>query len=49
MNGNIKHLYDPKDYDIADFENLDLSEEDFAAFGHYIMARLVAIRKTQSR
>ena len=37
-----------KDYDKTDFENLNFSESEFAAFGHYVMARLSAIKKKQT-
>ncbi len=30
-----------KDYDSASFENLELSESEFADFGHSILARLI--------
>lgn len=33
-----------KTYDKAVLEDLDLPEEDYAALGHYVFARLIAIR-----
>jgi len=44
-----KALVTWKDYDIANFEKLELTEREYADFGHYIMARLVAIKKTQAK
>jgi hypothetical protein len=32
-----------KDYDPADLSSLDLPEEEFAAFGHYVLTRLLAV------
>ncbi|GLQ97410.1 hypothetical protein [Dyella mobilis] len=32
-----------KDYEQAELSSLDLSEEELAAFGHYVLARLLAI------
>ena len=32
-----------KDYDWGELASLDLSEDELAAFGHYVLARLLAI------
>jgi len=33
-----------KDYDKDELEELNLSEEELASFGHYVLARLMAIK-----
>ena len=35
-----------KDYERSELEGLQLSEQEFASFGHYVLARLVAVHKT---
>jgi hypothetical protein len=32
-----------KDYELADLSSLDLPEEELAAFGHYVLTRLLAV------
>lgn len=32
-----------KDYERGELASLDLSEEELAAFGHYVLARLLAV------
>ncbi len=38
-------LYTHKDYDSHTLEELELSEEEYAAFGHAMFARLCALQK----
>jgi len=38
-----------KDYDIAELEDLEsLSETELAGFGHYLLARLIAVHCTRT-
>jgi hypothetical protein len=34
-----------QDYNLADFDDLKIQDEEFANFGHYVFARLKALKK----